>query len=142
MEPRIDVFFYGSFMSLDVLRGRGFVPATWRTAVVVGYKLVFRPYATLDRAPGEVVYGIICSATHDELRALYAAESWLSGYEPEAVLVHANGDAVSSALCFVAHGAGDTSPSADYIRRIADAARQHRFPEWYIQQIVRAGDGR
>jgi hypothetical protein len=137
-KRRVEVFFYGSFMNRNALRSRGFEPLGWRTAVAVDHKVVFRPLATLERAAGEIVYGVVCSATHEELRALYA-QDWLGAYQPEAILVHTSERVVSPALCYVAHGPTGPSPSADYVSLVADAARQHRFPSWYIQQIVDAG---
>jgi hypothetical protein len=138
-EARVDVFFYGSFMSLDVLRRYGLEPTGWRTGVSVGHRLVFTPLATLERAAGEVVYGIVCSLTHGELRALYG-QGWLGAYQPEAILVQQTTDGtVSPALCFIAHGPTAPRPSADYVSVVVDAARRHRFPEWYVAQIASAG---
>ena len=40
---RVWVFFYGSYMNVDVLRDVGFVPEQWETARLSGFDIVIRP---------------------------------------------------------------------------------------------------
>ena len=133
--PRVDVFFYGSFINPAVLRRNGFAAERLEAGLVAGYEIAFRPTATLDRAPGGVVYGVMCSATHDELTALYDQE-WLRPYRPEAVLVHLRDGRVAPALCWIAAGPTGAPPAADYRASIAAAAREHGFPDWYVARVT------
>jgi uncharacterized protein YbjT (DUF2867 family) len=137
MDARVDVFFYGSFINPAVLRRNGFAAERLERGLVPGFEIAFRPTATLDRAPGGVVYGVLCSATHDELHALYA-QDWLAAYRAEAVLVHLFDGRTAPALCWIAAGPSGAPPAADYRASIAEAARAHGFPSWYVERVAGA----
>src|SRR5262249_60689008 len=70
-EPKVCVFFYGSFINLDVLRGAGLVPGRVEVARLGGFDIVIRPLANLVRSVPHSVYGILATATHAELGRLY-----------------------------------------------------------------------
>ncbi len=44
-EPKVRVFFYGSFINLDVLRGAGLVTDRVEVARLNGFDIVIRPLA-------------------------------------------------------------------------------------------------
>jgi len=71
MEPKIWVFFYGAYINFSVLREVDLIPAEYRVATLSGFRLNIAPSATLSREPGSTVWGIIATATHEELRRLY-----------------------------------------------------------------------
>lgn len=71
----VDVFFYGLFMDIELLRESGAKPANPRQAALRGWSLRIGNRATLVPEPGGVVYGIVMNVAHDELKRLYAAES-------------------------------------------------------------------
>jgi THAP4-like, heme-binding beta-barrel domain len=82
---RVDVFFYGSYMSRDVLREVDLVPERVEVARLPGFRLTIGPLANLEPAPAETAFGILTSATHAELERLYDhARNVLGGvYQPE-----------------------------------------------------------
>jgi hypothetical protein len=135
-EPKVWVFFYGSFLNPDVLRGAGLVPDRVEVARLGGFDIVIGPLANLVRSDQHSVYGILVRATHAELGRLYDyARDTLGGtYLPEAVLAETAG-AWRPALCYIAPQMEPGTPSNDYIDRIVIPARQHGFPAWYLDRL-------
>ena len=135
-EPKVWVFFYGSFINLDVLRGAGLVPERVEVARLGGFDIVIGPLANLIRSDQHSVYGILVTATHAELGRLYDyARDQLGGtYLPEAVLAETTGG-WRPALCYIAPRMEPGAPSNDYIDRIVAPARRHGFPAWYLARL-------
>ena len=136
VEPKVWVFFYGSFINLDVLRGAGLVPDRVEVARLGGFDIVIRPLANLVRSDQHSVYGILATSTHTELARLYDyARDTLGGtYLPEAVLAEAAG-AWRPALCYIAPQMEPAPASNDYLDRIVVPARRHGFPDWYLARL-------
>jgi hypothetical protein len=135
-QPLVWTFFYGSFINLDVLKQSGFVPERFEVARLSGFDIQIAPLANLVRSSEHSVYGIVASATHEDLRRLYA-QDWVGTYLPEAVLVETANGKWRPALCYIAP-AGEPKPAAnDYIDRIVGPAKKHGFPDWYIQRLER-----
>jgi hypothetical protein len=89
MPPTVWTFFYGSYINFGVLGEVDLVPKEWEVARLSGFDIVIRPRANLIRSERDCVYGIVATATHDELSRLYAHAKDILGemYLPEAVLV-------------------------------------------------------
>jgi hypothetical protein len=143
--PRVWVFFYGSFINLDVLSQVGYVPERFEVARLGGFDIRISPLANLVRSEQHCVYGLLATATHDELQRLYDyARDGLGGdYLPEAVLAQTLSGLWRPALCYIAPALGQGVPSNDYIDRIVTAARRHGFPDWYVARLeaFRSQDG-
>jgi hypothetical protein len=136
-EPRVWAFFYGSYMSFQVLAEAGYAPGEWEVARLAGFDIVIRPRANLVRSDEHSVYGILATATHADLERLYAHAKDILGevYLPEAVLAQTREGKWRPALCYIAPTM-DTRPAAnDYIDRIAGPARDFGFPDWYVRRI-------
>jgi hypothetical protein len=135
--PRVWAFFYGSFISLDVLSKVGCIPERYEVARLGGFDIHIRPLANLVRGEQTCVYGLLATATHDELRRLYEhARDELGGtYLPEAVLVETLAGTWRPALCYLAPALEPAAASNDYIDRIVHAARMHGFPGWYVSRL-------
>jgi len=71
--PAVWVFFYGSFINLDVLGQVDYVPERYEVARLHGYDIQIRPLANLVRSDGDTVYGIVALATHTDVERLYRA---------------------------------------------------------------------
>ena len=74
-EPKLWVFFYGSYVNFDVLKEVDFVPVQWEVAKVSGFDIIIQPRANLVVSDRQCVYGILATATHAELNRLYAHKS-------------------------------------------------------------------
>ena len=92
-ESALWTFFYGSFINLDVLRRINLIPERYEVAKLNGFDIRIQPLANVVRSDQHSVYGIVATATHTELSALYAyAQDGLGGtYLPEAVMVETLG---------------------------------------------------
>jgi hypothetical protein len=135
--PKVWVFFYGSYINLGVLEEVGLVPDRWEVARLGGFDLRIQPRANLVRSAQHCVYGIVATATHDELARLYAHARDVLGetYLPEPVLVETRDGNRKPVLCYIAPAMEPRTAANDYIDRIANPAREYGFPEWYIERI-------
>ncbi len=96
---RVDGFFYGLYMDLEILREAGVAPASPRRAYVADFALRIGQRATLLPSPGARAYGMLYAVTHAELDRLYTAPG-LEHYRPEAVVAHPLGGTPTPALCY------------------------------------------
>ena len=138
-EPEVWTLFYGSFINLEVLKTVDYVPARYEVAKLAGFDIRINPLANLVRAEQHCVYGIVATATHDELRRLYDyARDGLGGtYLPEPVLVETRDGKLRPALCYIAPAMEPRPPTNDYIDRIVGPARVYGFPDWYVARLER-----
>ena len=136
-ESKVWVFFYGSYMNFDVLKGADIVTEQWEVAKVNGYDIIIQPRANLVVSDGRCVYGILATATHAELNRLYAQAKDVLGetYLPEAVLAETLVASYRPALCYIAPSMEAKPASNDYVERILKPAREFNFPEWYIKRL-------
>ena len=102
-EPTIWVFFYGSYINMDVLREVEYTPEKWEVASLAGFDICIRPRANLVRSDQHSVYGILATGTHAELGRLYVHAKDVLGetYLPEAVLAETLDGKWNPALCYV-----------------------------------------
>jgi hypothetical protein len=136
-EPKVWVFFYGSYINRAVLAEVGVVPECWVIARLPGYDVTIRPRANLVPSEQHCVYGIAATATHAELARLYAHARDVLGetYLPEAVLVQSEGGVWRPALCYLCPAMTPRPAENDYVERIAGPARLYGFPDWYVARI-------
>ncbi len=130
----VRVFFYGSFINSRVLENAGVEPRQLEVARLPGFDLRIEPLANLVRSERHAVYGVLCQVTHGELDALYH-QDWVGTYLPEAVLVETLDGKKAPALCYFAPSPKVAPASDEYVDRIADAARDYGFPDWYLQRV-------
>src|SRR5262245_5271274 len=118
-ESKVWTFFYGSFINLDVLKQVNLVPEHIEVARLSGFDIQIRPLANLVRSEQHCVYGIVATATHQELHRLYAyAQTDLGGvYLPEPVLVETFEGKWRPAFCYIAPTMEPKPASSDYIDR-------------------------
>jgi hypothetical protein len=136
-EPKVWVFFYGSYINFGVLREVGLVLGEWEVDRLDGFDIRIRPRANLVRSDQHCVYGIVGTASHAELARLYAHARDVLGevYLPEAVLVQTRAGLWRPALCYTCPEM-DPRPADDaYVERIVGPARELGFPEWYVTRL-------
>jgi hypothetical protein len=140
MNEKVSVFFYGSFINLDVLGEGGLVPADVQVAKLEGHDILIQPLANLVPSEGNSVFGIVCQATHAELDRLYR-QTWVGIYLPHPVLVETMEGVQIPALCYLSPSQEVTAADRRYINRILGPAREYGFPAWYVERIERFGQG-
>jgi hypothetical protein len=138
MDPKVWVFFYGSYINPDVLKEVELIASDWEIARLPGFDLTIAPRANLVRDPAEVVWGILATATHAELKRLYDdhAQGILGEtYLPEAVLAIDEAGRLRPAMTYIAPSMEKRPAEEAYIERIARPAVRFGFPEWYVAKI-------
>ncbi len=142
-EPRVRVFFYGSYMNRTVLREANLEIDRFEVARLDGYDIQIAPRANLVVSSERCVYGVLAEATHAELARLYAHAKGVLGeeYLPHPVLVQITSGAWLSALCYLAPAMDPGPPDPAYVDRIVQPAREFRFPDWYILRLEAQSKG-
>jgi hypothetical protein len=134
-DRRIDAFFYGLFMDVDVLRESGVAPLDPRRAYVDGFALRLGRRATLLPLAGARAYGMIFALTHAELERLYNAPG-LEQYRPEAVVAQPLEGAPAPALCYNLREAPQPHErNPEYAARLQRALSKLGFPQDYVASI-------
>jgi len=136
MEPRrINVFFYGLFMDVELLHSKAAHPAHPRPASVPGFTLRIGQRATLMPNAESSTYGIIMELSHAEIERLYS-EASVSAYRPEAVLAQLADGSYLPALCFnLVVPPAPEEANADYAKKLRELARRLKLPQHYVESI-------
>jgi hypothetical protein len=137
IEPKVWVFFYGSYINLDVLAEVELFPEAQDVARLSGFDLRIAPRANLVRSDRDRVYGLLATATHRELGRLYAHAHDVLGetYLPEAVLAETLDGRLRPAMTYLCPEMAPRPADPAYIERIAVPARRLGFPDWYVARI-------
>ena len=135
--PKVWVFWYGSYINLSVLGEVGLMPDSFEVARLSGFDIQVAPRANLVRSDRYCVYGIVATATHEELARLYAhAESVLGErYLPEAVVVETRDGKWMPAMTYICPSMAPRPAERAYVDRIVEPARQLGFPQWYVARL-------
>ena len=138
-EPKVRVFFYGSYMNQAVLREVDLVPERLEVARLDGYDIRIAPRANLVPSTETCVYGVLAEATHAQLARLYAHAKDVLGetYLPHPVLAQTRAGAWLPALCYIAPSMVPRPPDPAYVDRIVQPARELGFPDWYVSRLKR-----
>lgn len=135
-ERRVDGFFYGLYMDIDVLRQAGVAPSHPRRAYVDGFALRIGQRATLLPVAGARAYGMLYALTHAELERLYTAPG-LEYYRPEAVLAVPIEGTPTAALCYnLREAPRPEERNPDYAERLRRALAKLDFPAEYIASVM------
>lgn len=134
-DRRIDAFFYGLFMDVDVLRDNQVMPVNPRAGYVDGFALRIGQRATLIPAHGARAYGMLVALTHAELERLYAGPG-LAEYRPEAVLARTLEGELTPALCYnLREAPAPHERNPEYAARLQGVLRKLGFPLEYITSV-------
>jgi hypothetical protein len=134
-DRRIDAFFYGLFMDIDVLRESGVAPVNPRRAYVDGFAPRIGQRATLVPSAGGRAYGMLFGLTHAELERLYAAPG-LDQYRPEAVLAQPMEGTPVPALCYnLRQAPRPDERNPGYAARLQHVLGKLGFPREYVGSV-------
>jgi hypothetical protein len=136
MTHSLKIFFYGSFMDLEVLRTLSVVPKNVETAELKNWSITFSPMATLVQSEGDSVYGTIAELSRDEVRILYTRDD-LKHYNPVGITVATKQNKRVPAQCYISKPGSGQKPSVEYLRRVIQAAESLGFPSAYLEELRR-----
>ncbi|HEV8336693.1 MAG TPA: gamma-glutamylcyclotransferase family protein [Candidatus Polarisedimenticolia bacterium] len=134
--PRtVEIFFYGLFMDVELLRQQALVPRRPRRAFVDGFEIRIGARASLVPAAGGRAYGMLMALPAPEIARLYRAPG-LERYLPEAILARTmEGEAVP-ALCYnLAEPPGPSERNEAYAARLRAVLSARGFPEDYVASV-------
>lgn len=94
-------------------------------------------YASVQRAPGEHVYGVLWRLTPRDVAALNAYENLDSGLYSRAVMPVRSDERRVSALVYVGRSRSAGKPRPGYMDEIINAARAANLPLAYVQELLR-----
>lgn len=135
LPRRIEVFFYGLFIDVDLPHTKGVEPTKIRPACAPGFALRIGRRATLLWNPDARAYGMLMQLTHDEIEQLYSEASVLA-YRPEAVLCGFRDGSRVPALCFnLVAPPGPEEANSEYSAKLRDPARPVGFRSDYVERI-------
>ncbi len=134
VSPKI--FFYGSFMDLEVLRTLGVVPRTFETAELKHWNISFRPLATLVRSEENSVYGIVAEMSRTDVETLYSRDD-MKHYRAIDVTVETERDKHVPVQCYISKRGTGQKPSVEYLQRVIHAAENLGFPPAYLAKLRR-----
>jgi hypothetical protein len=132
----LNIFFYGSFMDLELLRTLGVVPKTFGKAELKNWSIAFSSMATLVQSEGDSVYGTIAELSRDEVRMLYTRDD-LKHYSPVDIAVATERNKRVPAQCYISKPGAGQKPSVEYLRRVIQAAESLGFPPAYLAKLRR-----
>lgn len=134
---RVWVFFYGTFMSADVLAEHGVFPRQVVAAKLPGFEVSVRPRVNLTRSDRSSAYGALAFVTHSELESIYSGLKQRFGliYNPEAVLAETLKGMLRPALCYLAEAMDPGRADPGYVRELAACVRALGLPEWYALHV-------
>ncbi len=135
MRRTVESFFYGLFMSVEVLRQSGARPVDPRRSYVDGYRLAIGERATLIPCHGGRCYGMLIGLTYAELDRLYGSPG-LTDYRPAPVLAQTVGGTAVPALCYILPAPPRERANAGYAARLQELARELGFPAEYVESLV------
>jgi hypothetical protein len=130
----IAAFFYGSFIRPEIMALGDFRPKSIQVAKLSGFDIVFDPHANVFRSAQHSICGILVYPTHEQLNKLYSRDG-VGIFLPEAVVVEIEGKGLLPAICYLPPTRGNKPPDVEYLKLLIDAARFHKFPDWYIRRL-------
>jgi hypothetical protein len=132
---RVNVFFYGLFMDVQLLRAKGLDPVNVRPAQVRGVRLRIGHRAALVGDPDSSAYGFLMELTHAELDRLYS-DPGVAVYRPEAVVAELGEGTHAAALCYnlpLAPAADERNP--EYASKLRELAGRLGLPAQYVDSL-------
>lgn len=133
------IFFYGSWIDLQILKEKDLCPEKYEVARLPGYEIYVAPIANIFPKERGIVYGMLFSfAREKQQKILEALMGGTMGppYLPEALLVEMEGGKWRPALCFRSSVTENKPSQPEYIRPFIEAAKEWNFPSWYIERLA------
>ncbi len=129
----MEVFFYGLFMDVNLLRSMGIEIKNLRIAVLAHHKLVIGQKASLLPNKGSSTYGILMQIGEKDLKRLYEQKE-VSAYKPQHVVVDSSEEKVN-AVCYLISAEQMVGRNSEYAEALWILAKSLDFPEDYLQEI-------
>ena len=132
-------FAYGSNMSRAGMRPRCGAARAIGTGVLAGHRFIITAdgFASILRAPGSIVHGLVWRLTPRDLAALNAYEGLDAGLYRVVTRPVRIGAARVAALVYVGRSRVPGRPRPGYLAGVLAAARELDFPPSYVRALAR-----
>jgi gamma-glutamylcyclotransferase (GGCT)/AIG2-like uncharacterized protein YtfP len=132
-------FAYGSNMSRALMRVHAPDAQPLGRAQLSGYRFIITGsgYASVVRASGKVVHGVLWRLTARDLASLNVYECIDAGLYRRTVLPVAHGRGREAALVYLARDSREGRPRPGYLDLVVEAAREWQLPDDYIRSLRR-----
>ena len=130
----MEVFFYGLFMDVNILKKNGLNPTNIRSAHLPDYRLKIGNRASLIASPGATAYGLLIKVDKAATLALYKEASVADYIAEEVVVITRNGESVK-ATCYNLPEEMLTGTNSAYATSLYDLAMRLDFPNAYLTHI-------
>ncbi len=139
MDPqRIDVFFYGTLMSPDVLSTEFGIETDRPTpARLTDYHLTITPRVNIEPRVGSVVYGSVAAVEPNDVTQVYDQldEAFGIRYVPTRISAIQTDGTVRDADVYIAPIIAPGPVQPDYVRQLAACVRSLGHPEAYARHV-------
>jgi hypothetical protein len=132
------VFFYGSYINLNVLKEVDLIPEQWEVVRLAVLTFASHPEQILF-APTSILFtGLSQQQPIKNLKRLYVeyAHGKLGEvYLPEAVLVHTLDGKLKPTMTYICPAMEPRPAENAYVDSIVNPAKSFSFPEWYVRRL-------
>jgi len=134
---KVWVFFYGTFMSAEILQKYGIHCEETIPAKLSGFELSIRPRVTLKKNASFVSYGGIAHISHADISQLYRElhDTFAITYYSYPVLVELGDEQYKPVLCYISFDIEDAPADPNYVIELAGCASRLGAPAIYIEHI-------
>lgn len=130
----MDVFFYGLFMDLNILREKGIEPANPRMGFLKDFALQIGKRASLISSTGDRSFGVVMDVNETKLNSLYSDPS-VADYLPEKVMVELISGGTVQAICYNLPAHLITGANEYYANSLYALCKRLNFPDEYLLRI-------
>jgi gamma-glutamylcyclotransferase (GGCT)/AIG2-like uncharacterized protein YtfP len=132
-------FAYGSNMSVALMKRHCRDARALGTATLQGWRYIVTidGYASIVPRAGNVVIGVLWNVSPRDRVALDAYENLAGGLYRRRVVRVQHGTRRLAAMVYIGRSAAEGRPKPGYQVIVIDAARHWRFPEKYLDELVR-----
>lgn len=132
-------FSYGSNMDRTAMARRCPAATALGRAILDDHRFLIMSegYASVQRAPGQSVHGILWRLTPRDLAALNAYEGIDSGLYSRTMMPVRLDERRVSALVYLGRSRSEGKPKPGYMEAVLDAARAANLPLSYVQELSR-----
>jgi gamma-glutamylcyclotransferase (GGCT)/AIG2-like uncharacterized protein YtfP len=132
-------FAYGSNMDRGAMQGRCLGARPLGVAMAAGWRFFVTTdgYASIVRAGGDEVFGVLWEVGPRDVAALNTYESLDSGLYARKRIAVRLGYAKKPALVYIARATGEGRPRPRYMEMIVEAAQDWELPDDYIKPLRR-----
>jgi len=130
----MEVFFYGLFMDMDILKKNGINPTNPRKGCLNNYTLKIGTRASLIQSENEKAYGIIMTINDEEIVKLYSEKS-VADYIPEKVEIVTEVNEYLTVTCYNLPSELLKGTNELYAKSLYKLAKKLNFPLEYLRKI-------